>query len=194
MKKYQKTSKFNWILKHKLLVFVLLVLVVLPLIMIPSIYIIQYNSNKPILFEDKNAEVTSLKNTPFELNYQVIEMRETSDDLTGGYYRVRYTLTKKTTVNSISNVKLTYQMSTNWDRYTANSTEQINPIGSQRIAQINFNYDLNQSVLPFVKVGIPVLYVKIAYTETILNNEFEKVVYIKLPYNYVDHETVIIPA
>jgi hypothetical protein len=194
MKKTNKPSKISWFLRHKLVLFIVLVFVVLPIIMVPTIYITQYNTNKPIIFEDKKAELTRIEDTPFTLDYKVIEMRETSSDLKGGYFRIRYTLTKKDTFSTISNVKLTYQLSTNWERYTATSTEQINPLGTERIAQVNFDFDLDKNILPLVNSGTPILFARIVYTETLLNSTLEHVVYVKLPYDFVSHATKIIPA
>lgn len=195
MKKSKKTSKMTWFLQHRLLVFIILIVVVLPLIMIPGIYISQHNQNKPVLFEDKSAKVVGVSDMAhFDIDYQITEMRETNSELSGGYYRVKFTLTKKDTVNSISNVKLTFQLSTTWEAYQSNSTEQTVALGQERTVQIAFNFDMDQNVLPFVKPGGPFLYAKITYVETILNEPFNRTVYVKLPMDLVKDNTTIIPA
>lgn len=195
MKNNKKTSKMTWFLEHRLIVFIILLVVVLPLLMIPGIYISQYQQNKPVLFEDKHAEAISInKLEHFNFEYNVSEFRESNDQNLGGYYKIKYTLTKKDTVNTISAVKLTFQMSTTWSRYDSKSSEQSVTLSSERTLQVAFNFNMDKNVIPFVKAGGPYLYARINYTETILNEPFNRVLYVKLPFDLVSHQTTIIPA
>lgn len=195
MKNNKKTSKMTWFLEHRLIVFIILLVVVLPLLMVPGIYISQYQQNKPVLFEDKHAEVDSIsKLKHFDFEYNVSEFREPNAQNLGGYYKIKYTLAKKDTVNTISAVKITFQMSTTWSKYNSKSSEQTVALGSERTLQVAFNFDMDKNVIPFVKAGGPYLYARISYTETILNEPFNRVVYVKLPFDLISHQTIIIPA
>ena len=194
MKKKQKTSKMTWFLQHRLMVFLIIVFVGIPLVLIPSIYLIEYNSAKPTLFEDTSAKIIDVDDLEdLAIDYRISEMREPTEALVGGYYKVAYTITKKASVNTISDVKITFQLSTTWAAYSSNSFERQVTLGQSKTEQIMFNFDLEQDVLPFVKLGGPYLYAKITYTETILNEPFNRTVYIRLPYDLVEDNTTIIP-
>lgn len=195
MKNNKKKSKITWFFEHRLVVFVILLVVVLPLLMAPGIYIAQYQKSKPVLFEDKQAHAIGINKLKyFDIDYKVTEFRESNAANLGGYYKINYTLTKKDTINVISNVKLTFQMSTTWDKYSSKSTEQSVTLGSERTLQVSFNHNMDKNVIPFVKPGGPYLYAKISYVETILSEQFERVVYVKLPFDLISHQTTIIPA
>lgn len=195
MRKVKKVSKWAWIYQHRLAIFMILFFVVLPIIFVPSIYIKKYVDSKPILFEDKQADVLSVEDLPlFDIDYTITHVRLPNTENIGGYYRFNYEVTKTSGINPISNIRIQFQLATRWAKYSEVSTEQSVSLAQVRTVQMNFNYDMDSSVLPFVKATGPYLYAKISYDELIMGETYTRIVYVKLPYDLVKDNTQIIPA
>lgn len=195
MRKVKKVSKWAWIYQHRLAIFAVLFFIVLPMVFIPSIYIQKYVDSKPVLFEDKQADVVSLNDLPvFSLDYKIAQVRLPNEDNLGGYYKIEYTLTRETGINPINNIRIQFQLATRWAKYTEVSTEQSVTLGTARSVQMNFNYDMEQNVLPFVQASGPYLYAKITYEETIMGEAFARTIYVRLPIDLIKDGTQIIPA
>lgn len=195
MKKKRKKSNWAWLYEHRLIVFLVTVFVILPAVLIPTVYNMAYHDNKPILFETPNAKVINYDEmTHFDINYKLKEVREPNSIFAGGYYKLEYTITKKNTVNQLSNITIQFQLSTTWERFSQVSpirTVQLNTLRTETIA---FNQDMSKDVLPFVKPGGPYIFAKITYTETILSENFVRTEFIRLPYDLVKDGVIIIPA
>ncbi len=195
MRKAKKVSKWAWLYQHRLGIFMILFFVVLPVVFVPSIYIKKYVDSKPVLFSDKGADVVAVDDMPlFEIDYTITHVRLPNDDLVGGYYRFNYELTKTSGVNPISNIRIQFQLSTRWAKYSEVSTEQSVSLATVKSVQMNFNYDMDAAVLPFVKASGPKLYAKITYDELIMGETYTRIVYVSLPYDLVKDNTQIIPA
>lgn len=195
MKKAKKVSKSTWLYQNRLKIFIVLFFIVLPVIFIPSIYVSKYIDSKPVLFDDKKADVVAVDDLKvFDITYTITHVRLPNTEATGGYYRFNYELTKLDSVNPINNVKIQFQLSTRWAKYTEVSAEQAATLNQTKTVQINFNYDMDTPILPFVEAKGPYLYAKISYDEIILGTPYARVVYVHLPYDLVKHNTQIIPA
>lgn len=195
MKKAQKVSKTTWLYRHRLKIFMVMFFVLLPAIFIPSMYILKYAESKPVLFEDKKADVVDINDMKiFDITYTITHIRLPSAESTGGYYRFNYELTKLPSVNQVTNVKIQFQLSTRWAKYTEVSTTQAVTFNQEKTVQMNFNYDMDTPILPFVEATGPYLYAKISYDEMILGTSYARVIYVRLPYDLVRHNTQIIPA
>ena len=195
MRKAKKVSKWTWLYQHRLAVFMILFLVILPIIFVPSIYVKTYLDSKPVLFSDKKADVVSVDDMPlFDIDYTITHVRLPNSDNVGGYYRFNYELIKTSGVNQISNIRVQFQLSTRWAKYSEVSTEQTVTLATMKTVQMNFNYDMDKSVLPLVKASGPTLYAKITYDELILGETYNRVIYVSLPYDLVKDNTQIIPA
>ena len=195
MRKAKKVSKWAWLYQHRLLIFVVLFFVVLPIIFIPSMYIQKYLDSKPVYFGDKHAEVMDADDmVVFNIEYKMTQVRQPNVDMIGGFYKFDYKLTRISGINPISNIRIQFQLSTRWAKYTEVSAEQSVTLNQLKTAQVNFNYDMDSSVLPFVTADGPYLYAKITYDETIMGEAFARVIYIRMPYDLVKDNTQIIPA
>jgi hypothetical protein len=195
MRKVKKISKWAWIYQHRLAIFMVLFFVVLPVIFIPSMYLQKYLDSKPVLFDDKQAEVVSLDDMPvFAIEYTITQVRLPNDENLGGYYKFEYKLTRETGINPINNIRIQFQLVTRWAKYSELSTEQSVTLNQNRSVQMNFNYDMETSVLPFVQASGPYLYAKITYEETIMGEAYPRTIYVRLPYDLIKDNTQIIPA
>lgn len=195
MRKVKKVSKWAWIYQHRLAIFVVLFFIVLPVIFVPSMYIQKYVDSKPVLFQDKKADVVSFDELPvFGLEYKIAQVRLPNDENLGGYYKIEYKLTRETGINPINNIRIQFQLSTRWAKYSEVSTEQSVTLNQTRTSQMNFNYDMEQNVLPFVQASGPYLYAKITYEETIMGEAFLRTIYVSLPVDLIKDNTQIIPA
>ncbi len=196
MSKHKKQSFFQ---KHRLLTITLILFfIVVPMTLIPTVYTMNAFSNHTILFEDsklKAAKEQDVFTLEFKLD-EIIESKKNEEGkLDGGKYIFSYEITTKTTVNTIVVNQVTAQLSIRNEKYNtvAERPLTVTKTTSYNRLVIPFNYNLDKTLLPFVKPDGPYLYVKIDYTETIaeLNQTNNHTLIIKVPYD--DSKTIVKP-
>ncbi|MGI6359788.1 MAG: hypothetical protein ACOX02_01935 [Acholeplasmatales bacterium] len=196
MSKHKKQSFF---VKHRLLTITLILfLIVVPMTLIPTVYTMNAFSNHTVLFEDKSLKAVKEQDV-FTLEFKLDEIIETKKNeegkLDGGKYIFSYEITPKTTVNTILINKVNAQLSIRNDKYNtvAERVMTVYKTTPYNRLVIPFNYNLDKTLLPFVKPDGPYLYIKIDYTETIaeLNQTNTHTLIIKVPFD--DSQTIVKP-
>ncbi len=196
MSKHKKQSFF---VKHRLLTITLILfLIVVPMTLIPTVYTMNAFSNHTVLFEDKSLKVDNEQNV-FGLEFILDEIipyeKDEEGKLVGGKYIFSYEITQLSTVNTIVIKQVTAQLSIRNDKY---NTVAERPLTVSKTTTYNrlvipFNYNLDKTILPFVKPDGPYLYVKIEYTETIaeLNQTNNHTLILRVRYD--DSQTIVKP-
>lgn len=190
-----KHNQKNFFQKHRLLTFTLILFfVLLPLLVIPTVYAANALTNQTVLFEDKSLKVTA-KQEVFDLEFQLQEIIEPDEKNEGGKYIFSYEITPKETVNTIKVNKINGQLSIRNDSYNSKAEKELTIIKTTPTTRlvIPFNYNLDKTILPFVKPDGPYLYIKIDYTETVagLSQSTNHTLIIKVTYD--DSLTIVRP-
>lgn len=190
-----KQKKQTFFQKYRLLtVTLILFFIVLPLVVIPVVYTLNAVSDQTVLFEDTKLKAEKSQEV-FDLNFELVEIIESNADNEGGKYIFSYEITPKSTVNTINIKTVNAQLSIRNDNYNTQAEKELTlskTTPSVRLV-IPFNYNLNKTLLPFVKPDGPYLYVKISYTETTasLNQSTDHTLIIKVSYD--DSLTIVKP-
>ncbi len=187
MNKKKQKSKLSFFQRYKVLSLTLLLfLVVLPVVFIPSVYLYQITNSKSVLFEDKNAKTTAInKQNIFDFEFSLVEIILPNASNQNGLYRFDYTITKLDTLNEISNIKFKVQLTVKNDKYSSISNESTT-LTSSAYTKLNvpFNYNMDKTLLPFLKPKGPILHIMITYTENMPGlGKTNKTMIIKLPYD-----------
>lgn len=185
-KKQQK--KLSFFMRHRLLsIMLILFLLVLPLVFIPSVYIYKLSTKNPVLFETKGIKLTNPEDSMFNTEFILSEIKMPNSENLKGAYVFKYKLNPKETVNSITNVKYQFQLSVIWDDYTTYSPEGLTslPTTAYGTTSLEFNYDMEKFILPFINADGPNLYMKITYDEVLkdLGTTKSHTIYMKLSYD-----------
>ena len=204
-----KKENINNILKHKRIIIVSLLAIGL-IILIMLIYILTYANNKPKPFSnDKNVKITNkceyFNFTVFaeELDFKGTDGKPSMD------VKGKITDLKE----KISDVKVTYEVHTNWTTKTdvsatsANfsSGNTLNPtsttIDSYYSDKLTLNLQVNYpvNVIPLVRIKNPTIYAKVTFNRTKPNSMYgegetvTETVYYKFSFNeYYDKDITII--
>lgn len=189
--KNNKENKFKKFLKtHKLFsLTIFLFLIVVPLILIPTAYISQAVSSKHILFKDKSIKAVKLDNQDyFDIEVTLYNIKEPLGD-TPGKYIFNYKITPKDSVNTIRNISFTGQLSVINDKYTSFNGNFLTSSESTSSTRLTFDWDynMNKSILPFLKPKGPKLYLQINFiyelAEPLQGNPEEKTIYVEVPFS-----------
>lgn len=190
--KNKKNNRFlNFFKKYRVLTLTLfLFLILLPLIFIPTIYIYQVASSKHVVFEDKNNKAVMVdKQDYFDIEFNLYTIVEPEEEKSG-YYEFDYKITPKeggvNDVNNIYDISFNAQLSVKRDKYTSLNEDLIEVLESTPNSRlrIKFDYDMDKSILPFLKPKGPTLYLVIYFTEEISNLMEElQTIFVEVPYN-----------
>lgn len=190
--KNKKNSKFlSFFKKYRVLTLTLfLFLILLPLIFIPTIYIYQIASSKHVVFEDKSNKAVMIdKQDYFDIEFNLYNIVKPQEE-NSGYYEFDYKITPKeggvSEVNDIYDISFNAQLSVKRDKYTSLHEELIEVLESTPNSRlkIKFDYDMDKSILPFLKPKGPTLYLVIYFTEEIHNLTQEyQTIFVEVPYN-----------
>lgn len=189
--KNNKENKFKTFIKtHRVFsLTVFLFLIVVPLILIPTVYIYQVASSKHVLFEDKSIKAVKLANQDyFDIEVTLYNIKEPLGDSMGQYI-FNYKITTKDTVNSISDIAFTGQLSVVNDKYTSFSGDFLTTLESSSTTRLIFDWDynMNKTILPFLKPKGPKLYLQIDFiyemAEPLHGAPEEKTIFIEVPFN-----------
>jgi len=174
--------------RHRLLsLMLILFLIVLPLVFIPSVYIYKFSTKNPVLFETKGVKLVKPEDSIFNTEFILSEIKIPDEDNLKGAYVFKYKLNPKETVNTITNVKYQFQLSVIYDKYTTYSQENLTavPKDDYSTTSIEFNYNMDKFILPFISAKGPNLYVKITYDEILseLGTTNSHTIYMRLDYD-----------
>ena len=174
--------------RHRLLsLMLILFLIVLPLVFIPSVYIYKFSTKNPVLFETKGVKLVKPEDSIFNTEFILSEIKMPNEDNLKGAYVFKYKLNPKETVNTITNVKYQFQLSVIYDKYTTYSQENLTavPKDDYSTTSIEFNYNMDKFILPFISAKGPNLYVKITYDEILseLGTTNSHTIYMRLDYD-----------
>lgn len=175
--------------RHRVLTITLfLFLVILPFILIPTVYIYQIASSKPILFHDKKNKAIKLKDQNyFNINFVLFDIIDPDKDNANGYYIFNYEIeVKPELVNELTDITFQVLLVVGNDKYITYSLgphSQLKSTSSSRL-KVEFNYDMDKSILPFLKPKGPKLYMQIQFYERFsqFNNEEHRDFIIEIPY------------
>lgn len=189
--KNNNESKFkSFFRRHKVFSLTLfLFLIVVPIILIPTAYIYQVVSSRHVLFEDKSIKALQIDEQDyFDINVELHSIKEPLGDQLGEYI-FNYKITPKSTVNTINNVSFTGQLSVVNDDYTSFNGQTLTSLESTNTTRLIFewDYDMNKSVLPFLKPKGPKLYLQINFTydmaPPLQGNPTEETIYLEVPFD-----------
>lgn len=174
--------------RHRLLsLMLILFLVVLPLVFIPSVYIYKFSTKNPVLFETKGVKLVKPEDSIFNTEFILSEIKMPNEDNLKGAYVFKYKLNPKETVNTITNVKYQFQLSVINDKYTTYSQQNLTAVPKENYSttSIEFNYNMDKFILPFISAKGPNLYIKITYDEVLLELGTTKThtIYMRLDYD-----------
>ena len=174
--------------RHRLLsLMLILFLIVLPLVFIPSVYIYKFSTKNPVLFETKGVKLVKPEDSIFNTEFILSEIKMPNEDNLKGAYVFKYKLNPKETVNTITNVKYQFQLSVIYDKYTTYSQENLTavPKDNYSTTSIEFNYNMDKFILPFISAKGPNLYIKITYDEILseLGTTNSHTIYMRLDYD-----------
>lgn len=185
-----KENKFIAFLKnHKVFTITIFLFVILvPLIFIPSVYISQIVSSRHVIFEDKSIKAIKVSDQEyFDIEVTLYSITEPVGS-TSGKYIFDYKLTPKAAKNTITDVVFSGQLSVVNDKYTKFSSDlyTLESDSSTRLV-FDWDYDMDKSILPFLKPKGPKLYLYISFLYDMappLNGNPEEVnLYIEVPFN-----------
>lgn len=188
--KNKRNNKFlGFFQKYKVLSLTLfLFLILLPFILIPTVYIYQIAStSKHIIFEDKDVKAVKVdKQNYFDIEFSLYTIVEPEGDKSG-YYEFDYKITRKEgRINTIAQVSFSAQLSVKRDNYTTHNENLIEVLESTPNSRlrVQFDYDMDKSILPFLKPKGPTLYLVIYFTEIFadFDNYEHQTIYVEVPY------------
>lgn len=174
MKTNKAVQKKSQVLKkRRKLIFLLMYMVILPLVLIPAIYIVQYQQNKVVVFEQSKISFvnpTDLEHFSLDLELERITLPkfENGEISAQGNYRIKSTLSLLPgVVPTISDVKLDFELQCSWINCQGTFDEKAVVLGQTRTDNLAYSQVFPKNVLPFVTIEGPDLYVKITWTETV---------------------------
>lgn len=185
----EKNKFITFLTKHRIFaITILLFLIVLPVILIPTVYISQVVSSKHIIFEDKSIKALKVSEQDyFDIEFSLHSITEKTKT-SPGKYSFNYSIALKDGVNNISNISFNGQLSVINDKYTTVNNKFTSLLKSTTNTKFDFtwDYNMNKSILPFLKPEGPTLYLQILFTEQkpqVIGGEVERIIYVKVPYN-----------
>lgn len=191
MKNKDNNRFIAFITKHRIFTLtIILFLIVLPLILIPTVYITQVASAKHVIFEDKSIKAVSVdKQDYFDIEFSLYSITEPTKDSKGKYsFNYSISLKEGLSESKIKNISFNGQLSVVNDKYTVFNKKFTEVLESTNRTKFDFTweYNMNKSILPFLKPQGPTLYLQIFFTEQMVSpigEEVERVIYVKVPYN-----------
>ncbi|NLN50142.1 MAG: hypothetical protein GX149_00765 [Acholeplasmataceae bacterium] len=191
MTKKKQKNQISFFQKYRILTITLILFfIVIPVIFIPSVYIYQVASSKHVLFDDPKAKAISVAEQDyFSLDFSLTEIVEPNSENKNGLYKFKYEITRQESINELSDINVQLQLAVKHDKYTEISEEK--PYSMTQM-NVNFNFDMDKSALPFLRTKLPVLYVKIAFNENLAGlGSTPKVLILKVPYD--SSKTIVTP-
>jgi len=198
----KKKTIWSWINQNRLKLAVWLFLIVLPVSLIIITYAGSYISNQSVYFDKEITEnstkindfqsIDELKAITLDIEWDAFKKPalDEFDNLTGGYYKFLIAYDTKSNYEQVSNVRVTPVLKTSWKNYTSVGTESLIKTSYTSFI-IDFNYHLPKTVLPFVTIENPNLYLKVTYSYVSAGQTINEENYVKFVLDDLNPKTVI---
>jgi len=215
-----KKTFWSWIHQNRLKIVLMSFLVVVPITLFLTIYIGSFVNNNKVHFDQTISEETVyikdfIKVNPSKLDvdasfYYTIDqidefefyirwdsftaptVNSTTGDLENGNYKFK-AFYKQNTGFVVSSLNVTPVLQTQWTDIRAlgfSSAIQTSVPGSANI-NINFNYRLPVTPLPFVKIESPMLYLRLNYVVQVSGSPITRTAYLQFDLNQINPRLVI---
>jgi hypothetical protein len=165
-----------------------ILVIILPLSLIVGTYISTYRESLKVSFESELTdssvfinqfiEIDEIQTIDLEINW--IEFKKPIMNTTGELVNGSYTFAisyQENSSGSISQVMVTPVLQTQW--------ANVREVGSSQLIsnefstfKIDFNYEMPQKPLYFIKVNEPILYLKVTLVQTIGGNQIPHIYYV----------------
>lgn len=168
MSRKNKQEKGNFFTEHKRFTLTLILFfIVLPVLFFSAIYFWQGVIVKHELFEDKTNKVVN-EQKYYTITADLKEIKYPIDEESPYKYKFSYTVTKSDKIiNDLSNLKIEFQLAPKFHPYTSKVTSRGSILSGT--FDMDFEFDMEKSRFPFLAPKGPFLYVKISFTEIILD-------------------------
>lgn len=199
--KSKSKTILSWIHKNRIKIGIWLFVIILPITLILTAYVGSYTANKAVYFDTEITEdsievrdfIQADELTGIDLNITWDSLKRPTEDENGffenGYYRfVMYYMPKSS--YEVQSVTITPVLQTDWKSYRSVGMQR-NLSTDDLTVLIDFNFDLPESPLLFVKIEDPNLYLKVTYTYIVVGQEVTDIEYVKFSLNDLNPNTVI---